>query len=161
MLAFEIILHPTDFSERSKCAFDLACSLARDHGARLVVLHVASPPIIAFGNGVPVHDQLVDNRLPLEKRLREIQPSDSGLQIEHRLERGAPAERIIRVAHETGCDLIVMGTHGRTGLGRMLMGSVAEEVLRKATCPVLTVKAMPAKVELAARPGVEMLGTGI
>ncbi len=161
MLFFDTILHPTDFSERSQCAFGLACSLARDHGARLVVLHVASPPMIAFGNGVPVHDQLEDNRVPLEKKLHEIQPSGSELRIEHRLERGDPAERILRVAHETGCDLIVMGTHGRSGLGRMLMGSIAEEVLRKATCPVLTIKAVPAKVELSARPGLETLGTGI
>ena len=57
-----------------------------------------------------------------------------------RVHEGDPATQIVRVAQETRCDLIVLGTHGRTGLGRLLMGSVAEQVLRKAPCPVLTVK---------------------
>jgi nucleotide-binding universal stress UspA family protein len=69
-----------------------------------------------------------------------VQPSDPAVKIEHRLAEGDPAREILRVARETGCDLIVMGTHGWTGLGRLLMGSVAEQVVRKATCPVLTVK---------------------
>jgi nucleotide-binding universal stress UspA family protein len=58
-----------------------------------------------------------------------------------RLEEGIPAEEIVRVAREVEADLIVMGTHGRSGLGRLLLGSVAEQVMRHATCPVLTLKA--------------------
>jgi nucleotide-binding universal stress UspA family protein len=60
--------------------------------------------------------------------------------IEYLLADGIPAEEIVKVASDRGCDLIVMGTHGRTGVGRLLLGSVAEEVMRKAPCPVLTLK---------------------
>jgi hypothetical protein len=67
------------------------------------------------------------------------------------MEKGDPAEEILRVAEETKCDLIMIGTHGRTGLGRLLMGSVAEQVVRKAHCPVLTVKA-PLQTELPTKP---------
>jgi nucleotide-binding universal stress UspA family protein len=62
------------------------------------------------------------------------------LPVERRLEEGDPVTQILGIAEEESCDLIVMGTQGRTGLGRILMGSVAEQVMRKATCPVLTVK---------------------
>ena len=64
--------------------------------------------------------------------------------LEHRLEEGDPATMILNVAQETGAGLIVMGTHGRTGLERLLMGSVAEQVMRKAPCPVLTMRGTPA-----------------
>jgi nucleotide-binding universal stress UspA family protein len=65
---------------------------------------------------------------------------DPEVQVERRLEQGDAATEIVRVAQETHCDLIVIGTHGRTGLSRVLMGSVAEKVLRQAPCPVLAVK---------------------
>ncbi|HZT83295.1 MAG TPA: universal stress protein [Gemmataceae bacterium] len=138
MLAFHTILCPTDFSERSASAFYLACSLARDHGARLVVLHVDRPP--------QTHGEVVARRdggyrEQLEEALRGVRPTDPRLSVEHRLEEGEPAETILRVSNELGCDLIVMGTHGRTGLRRVLMGSVAEQVVRRAACPVLTVNA--------------------
>ena len=74
------------------------------------------------------------------------------MNIERVLREGNPAEEIVRLAGERGCDLIVMGTHGRRRLGRLLMGSVAEQVLRRAPCPVLTVKGEPAEAALAARP---------
>jgi nucleotide-binding universal stress UspA family protein len=71
--------------------------------------------------------------------LGKIQSPDPKVHVEHRLAEGEPDETILRVARESNCDLIVMGTHGRTGLRRALMGSVAEQVVRLATCPVLTV----------------------
>jgi nucleotide-binding universal stress UspA family protein len=81
----------------------------------------------------------------LENRLFRIQVPGSTVPIEHRLEQGNPVAEILRVAKETACDIIVMGTHGRTGLAHLFMGSVAEKVVRKATCPVLVVKTlMPA-----------------
>jgi nucleotide-binding universal stress UspA family protein len=138
MLPIRTILHPTDFSEHSDPAFWLACSVARDYGARLVVLHVVPPPVF--------HGEVVARRQPdgyhtdLEKQLQEFRPREPGIPVERRVEDGDPAAAILRVAQEVPCDLIVMGTHGRTGLGRLLMGSVAEQVMRRAPCPVLTVK---------------------
>ena len=69
-----------------------------------------------------------------------MQAPDAQIVVEHRLEEGNPVAEILRVARETHCDLIVMGTHGRTGLAHLLMGSVAEQVVRKAGCHVLVVK---------------------
>jgi nucleotide-binding universal stress UspA family protein len=152
MLPIRTILHPTDFSKSAQYAFRLACSLARDHGARLIVLHVAGPEYADLYSGVPVVQQLEEHARELEEKLHRLKPRHFKLPVEHRLEKGIPADQILRVAQETNCDLIVMGTHGRTGLGRLLMGSVAEEVLRKSPCPVLTVKTpLPAKM-LADQP---------
>jgi nucleotide-binding universal stress UspA family protein len=140
MLAIRTVLHPTDFSERSELAFRLACSLARDYGARLLVLHVAEPPFAVAGEGVvmlPFEEDLE----PLRRQLQQLRPPDPKVQVEHRLVQGDAATEILRVAEETKCDVIVLGTHGRTGVARLLMGSVAEQVVRKARCPVVTVKA--------------------
>src|SRR5262249_17306485 len=139
MLPIRTILHPTDFSERSDYAFRLACSLARDHGAVIVVLHVVAPPVAVFGDGMAaalVEDQ---EREPKDQ-LAEVVSNDPAGTVSHRLAAGQPVEEILRAAKETQADLIVMGTHGWTGLDRWLMGSVAEHVVRRAECPVLTVK---------------------
>jgi nucleotide-binding universal stress UspA family protein len=138
MTTIRRILHPTDFSERSECAFRVACALARDYGAPLLVLHVCSPFVI-YGSSVAV--EVTPSHLDAcLARLRQMETHDPRVRIEHRLVEGDAGTEILRVARENGCDLIVMGTHGRTGLGRLLMGSVAEEVVRKAPCSVLTVK---------------------
>lgn len=131
MLPIRIVLHPTDFSTPSDYALRLACSLARDRDARLIVLHVVATSLAAEkrGFGEELQDELTRMEIP-----------DPQFRVERRLEEGEPVTEILRVAGETNCDLIVMGTHGRTGLGRLLMGSVAEQVVRKAPCPVLTVK---------------------
>jgi nucleotide-binding universal stress UspA family protein len=142
MLPIRTILYPTDFSARSECAFQMACSLARDTSARLIVLHVQERPMIIY-SGVamaPPPPPPEAERAALLKQLHQVRPPEPGVAVEHRLEQGDPATGIIQVSQEAACDLIVMGTHGRTGLGRLLMGSVAEAVLRKAPCPVLTVK---------------------
>ena len=139
MLAIQTILHPTDFSERSDFAFRLACALARDYGARLMILHVAEPPTAVAAEGVLMLPPTIDLE-PLRERLQQLRPEDPKILVEHCLVHGGAAEEILQVAQERKCDLIVMGTHGRTGLGRLLMGSVAEEIVRKASCPVLTVK---------------------
>jgi nucleotide-binding universal stress UspA family protein len=78
----------------------------------------------------------------LEDRLFKLQPPDRTIHVQRLLREGDPAQEILHTAEETKADLIVMGTHGRTGLRRLLMGSVAEVVLRKAPCPVLTVKSL-------------------
>jgi len=134
MLPIRTILLPTDFSERSEYAFRLACSLARDYDALLVVLSVVPLPAVMYG---PPPESYLDHLL---KELCRIKPSDPKTRVQHLLVEGDPAAAILRAARETNCDLIVMGTHGRTGLNRLLVGSAAEQVLRKAPCPVLTVK---------------------
>jgi nucleotide-binding universal stress UspA family protein len=79
-------------------------------------------------------------REAISEQLAGVRAADPTLPVEHRLEVGDPVAEILRVAQESKCDLIVMGTHGRTGLAHLLMGSVAEKVVRKAACPVLVVK---------------------
>ncbi len=138
MFAIHRILHPTDFSERSAHAFRLACALARDHGASVLVLHVKAPLVI-YGEGL-MAEPPPGYTEGLRAQLKSVQAHDPRVVLEHKLVEGEPAEEILRVAREAGCDLIVLGTHGRTGLRRLLMGSVAEVVVRKAECPVLTVK---------------------
>jgi nucleotide-binding universal stress UspA family protein len=140
MLPIRLILHPTDFSEYSDHAFKLACALARDHGARLLVLHVAFRPVLVAAEGVmPPEPQWY--QAEVEHKLKSYVSPDSAVQVDHRMSiEDDAAEEILRVAAKEKCDLIVMGTHGRTGLSRLLMGSVAEVVVRRAPCPVLTVK---------------------
>lgn len=139
MLPIRTVLHPTDFSDRSEYALQLAAALARDYHARLVILHIIPRTIVAFGEGViPPEPEVI--REEAQAQLDGLRVP-GGLPAERRLTEGDPAEVILRVARETPADLVVMGTHGRTGLGRVLMGSVAEQVVRKAPCPVLTVTA--------------------
>jgi nucleotide-binding universal stress UspA family protein/quercetin dioxygenase-like cupin family protein len=170
MPSIQTILHPTDFSDNSQCAFEMACALARDSHATLLVLHVAMPsasPLFAApppDPSRPIESQRSDMHLPWP------QPADPGIRVEHRLAEGEPAEEILRLAGAQTCDLIVIGSHGRTGLERLLTGSVAEEVLRKGVCPVMVIKnpfcpKPPARTEATANPGdpvdVRPLGTSL
>jgi len=135
MTSIRTILHPTDFSEQSGFAFRLACSLARDYHARLILLHTFTPAPLIYGEGfVPPDPQSIKE--DLRAQLEALPAEDSGIRVERRLEEGSPAPEILCVAQEANADLIVMGTHGRTGLSRLLMGSVAERVVRRALCPV-------------------------
>lgn len=139
MLSIRTILHPTDFSDCSRYAFDVACALARDYGARMVLLCVIEPSL-AFGDG-SVSIPLTFDFDTFKDLLNKVKPADSSIAVERELLSGDPAQEILQTVNAKHCDLIVMGTHGRSGLGRLLMGSVAERVVRHATCPVLTVKA--------------------
>lgn len=139
MLPIKTILHPTDFSKQSRNAFEVACALARDYGAKLIVTHVVAPPVIVFGEGV-IAPEMENTRPQLQKQLQQVLPRQGTIAIEHYLIDGDMAPEIVRMAKEHHCDVIVMGTHGRTGVGRMLLGSVAEQVVRRAPCPVLTIK---------------------
>lgn len=135
-----VILHPTDFSVDSEAALQVARSLARDHGARLIILHVATLDVFSDGTAAAEIDNGV-YREALDDLRRRISGPDLKHPVETLLSRGFAAEGIIESAKNVGCDLIVMGTHGRTGLTRLLMGSVAENVLPRADCPVLIFKA--------------------
>jgi len=151
MLNIKTILHPTDFSQRSQPALHMAVALARDYNARLVILYVLEPWMMAYGEGVavPPPENYLDE---VKAQLHQIRPTDERIVFEHRLIEGDPPAEILRTAAECRADLIVLGSHGRRGLARLLMGSVAEHVVRKATCPVLTVKA-PFVVEEVATVG--------
>ena len=137
MLSIHTILHPTDFSAQSEHAFQLACDLAADYDANLVIVHVVAAPIM-FGDGA-ILPPTYDCRDELQDKLLGLEVPDDRVGVVRRLEEGNPATEILQVAHVCQADLIVMGTHGRRGLTRLLMGSVAEEIVRQATCPVLTV----------------------
>jgi nucleotide-binding universal stress UspA family protein len=126
----------------------MATSLARDRGAVLVIVHVEEPPL-AYGGGELYYGIQEPDQAELKRMLHAVVPADPAVPCEHHLLIGSPASAIVHLAEREGVETIVMPTHGRTGLMRVLMGSVAEEVVRKAKCPVLTVKpaaARPAKV---------------
>jgi nucleotide-binding universal stress UspA family protein len=159
MLPIRTILYPagysehseyafTDYSEHSEYAFQAACELARNYGARLIVLHVLhtaeSPRPRGDGRQGGSCWSGNDRDSP-QKELYRLKSPDPAVRLEHRLREGSPAAEILRTADEDRCDLIVMGMHGRTGLDRVRMGSVVEEVLRRARCPVLAVRSPPAR----------------
>jgi nucleotide-binding universal stress UspA family protein len=139
MLPIRTILYPTDFSARADHALPLARALARDYGAKLIVAHV-NPPPIPMGELNMLTPDPAGEREARKNRLADYRVEDPAIAVEHVLLDGDAATEIAGLAGERGVDLIVMGTHGRTGLGRLLLGSVAEGVLRKAPCPVLTLK---------------------
>jgi nucleotide-binding universal stress UspA family protein len=141
------ILVPTDFSECARHAVPVAAELARLLGARVMCLHVVEPAVQPVG-WTPVAEPMPATELG--ERLEETAARDlpafskseefAGLEVEDLLAHGEPAAEIVRVAEERGAGLIVVSSHGRTGLGRILFGSTAESVVRHARCPVLVVK---------------------
>ncbi len=108
--------------------------------------------MVAYGGVMTPPPPPTDYRKAAGDELHRVVAPQPGVQVEHRLEEGDAASEILRVAREGKCDLVVLGTHGRTGLRRLLMGSVAEQVVRQAPCPVVTVKAPSA----AAEPGQDL-----
>jgi len=142
------ILVATDFSAMSEGSLDVATSLARASGAKLLIVHVEEPPL-AYG-GIEFDYRPETPREATLRTLKEVVPTDLSVPFEHRLIMGLPASAILDLAQQEMVDLIVLTTHGRTGLMRVVMGSVAEEVVRKAKCPVLTVN--PAAAVACASP---------
>ena len=133
------ILFATDFSPASEAALKYATALARDSGARLLIVHVEELPTPYAGGEMMLPQPEYPNP-EIRKMLEAVVPTDKNVPYEHHLLLGTAAEDIVRLATEEKADLIVIGTHGRTGLKRVLMGSVAEAVMRHAHCPVLTLK---------------------
>lgn len=137
MLPIHTILHPTDFSDPSVHALEMACGVARDYGAKLVVLHVAAQPVIIYGEGVlPTDPEQVAQKA--KEQLERVAIPHNGFQVERRFVEGDAVTEILREAQRLNADLIIMGTHGRSGLERLFLGSVASDVVRKAPCPVVT-----------------------
>ena len=136
------ILVPVDFSSGSEAALDLATSLARDSGATLLITYVQVPPL-STGGGEFMYIEPGPPTEEIRARLATILPKDPKISVEHRLLNGDPSDCIVKLAEDEKVDFIVMGTHGRRGLTRVLMGSVAELVVRWAKCPVITVKSPP------------------
>jgi nucleotide-binding universal stress UspA family protein len=136
MLPIQTILHPTDFSDTSEHAFHLACALARDYGARLIAVHVRSQPTLLFAEALPYAES---DFLEAEERLYSLQAGPE-VHLDYLLLDGEPSSTIVTAAQDHHADLIVMGMRGRRGIARLFMGSVAEQVLRRAECPVMTVK---------------------
>ena len=144
------ILLPTDFSECGNYALSYAASLARTFKASIICLNVIEPIVPTVGYSgmtepMPIADiaeQLEDSA---ERELPKLAECDecAGLNVEEMVAHGEAASEIVRVAKERAVDLIVIASHGRTGLGRILFGSTAEAVVRHAACPVLVVKPPP------------------
>jgi nucleotide-binding universal stress UspA family protein len=138
MSTIRTILHPTDFSPHSEAAFQVAYALAREQGARLIALHVAVPPVVMYDEKGALLPKTKDYREVAKETLATLLAP--GIKLEQRIEEGEVGVAILRTADEIKADFIVMGTQGRTGLDRLLIGSVASDVLRKASCPVVTVR---------------------
>lgn len=147
MITLHRILMATDFSDFSNEALDYAVYLSRGFGADLYLIHVFEPPFFSHTGVSPsvrpeVHEWIREVREAEQEQLNKLadQVRHLGTKVHAILKEGTPFLEILKTAGEIPADLIVLGTHGRTGLAHVLMGSVAERVVRKALCPVFTVK---------------------
>lgn len=141
------VLLPTDFSPHSEAALELATILARDTNAKLILLHVDPPVLPGGGTGAALaYEMLPPSTDELKQTLAEVKPSDPRVPCERQVISGTPAKAIEKFARDHDISMIVMGTHGRCGLTRVLMGSVAEAVVRRAPCPVVTVRSEAVEV---------------
>jgi len=145
MFSIDAILHPTDFSTDARQALAYAISMARRHQSTLHVLHVAddlaggTDRAQGAGHDAPDDAQPTPEEARLAELIQEAGAGDLAVKMVH--EQGAsPGPSIIEYAEEQSMDLVVMGTHGRRGVKRMLLGSVAEEVVHEADCSVMTVR---------------------
>jgi nucleotide-binding universal stress UspA family protein len=140
------ILHPSDFSSASRAAFRRALELARSSRAQLIIVHVIEPTMPMVGEGY-ISPQTYAGleasarayaRRGLDRLMKQARKA--GVRVTSRVLEGSPHERIVRAARGLRSDLIVMGTHGRAGLARLILGSVAGRVVAMAHCPVMTVR---------------------
>ena len=143
------IICPVDFSEGSDSALAYAAGLARKLGVELELVHVYQVPSLAMPDGAvlatPTFLANLTSRAQEELDRSRARVADDGLQVTTALLQGNPADTLVEHAARQGASMIVMGTHGRTGLARMLLGSVAERVVRTARVPVLTVRSPAAE----------------
>jgi nucleotide-binding universal stress UspA family protein len=147
MIAIKRLLVPIDFTDTGDRALDYAIELAAKVGADITVMHAYELPIYGFPDGAMIATAEVATRVSTaaQKALDNAVDTrkDRGVQLTALLRDGVPWEEIVNVANELQVDMIVIGTHGRRGLSRVLLGSVAENVIRTSTRPVLTIHAAP------------------
>jgi nucleotide-binding universal stress UspA family protein len=143
MSVFRKILVPTDFSPQAREAFRVAHDLARPTGARLVVFHVSRFPALVSDDERPLSGQAGGDAKDVRAEPRKVEAKVPAVRVEHEMVVAdrPDAKHILRIVEERGCDLIVMGTRVRTGGKHRLFGSVIEDVVRKARCPVIVVTA--------------------
>ena len=143
---FKNILAPTDFSPTARRAIEYARILAGQNDASLVLLHIVEDPFnaAAWTEGYTLSVDALRDRMVEDARaeLTQLVTSMSDCRVTSRVLVGDPRRTIVEFAAECHADLIVMGTHGRSGISHLLLGSVAERVVRLAPCPVLTVRAL-------------------
>lgn len=140
MIRLKHILTPTDFSDYSSVSTEYAVELAKKFNAQLHFLHVLEVHASAtptFGGGLAISSLIKESREHSETSLAELAGDTGAICVSA---EGQPFMEILRYANEKEIDLIVMGTHGRTGLDHVLLGSVAERIVRKSACPVLTIR---------------------
>ena len=156
------ILVPVDFSECSGAAFTYACELARKLDAKVTLLHVWDVPFLWSSVGdtmvtVPTEEPMTVAQLVKKRATEEIarflnDNAPRGVDVTARLEMGDPARVVCDYAQKSSHDLVVMGTHGRTGLSRVLAGSVAENIVRHCAVPVLTVRTPDTAASVSTAP---------
>jgi nucleotide-binding universal stress UspA family protein len=160
MDAIRRILVPTDFSAHADEAFRVACCLAGAVGAEVVLFHIARPPAVVTESGKLLAHPGQANAEDLWERFHAMQPSEPPVRVKREVivADHPQAGHVVQVLDKLGCDLIVMGTHGRSWLKHRLFGSVTEEVVRLARCPVMVVKA-PAVIAKAPEESVQLTST--
>jgi nucleotide-binding universal stress UspA family protein len=155
MKNFKRILAPTDFSPYSDEGIKYASYLAGKFGAEVIVFHVLTDKEMEEKEALPPPSGYVDEiyketeREVFERYKKAAVNGKNGSKIQPAVSSGVPFVEIIRKARDENCDLIVMATHGRTGLSHVLVGSVAEKVVRMADCPVLTIRPEDFQVEVS------------
>lgn len=159
---FQTIVHPTDFDGPSREAFRVARSLAQALGARVVVFHIVPHPAIVTQDGRVIRNPHDAEPIDLWAEYRTLQADTPKAPVEYAVVVGDPSQgrRLLeeKIREQGEGTLVVMGTHGRRGISRLLWGSKAEEVVRECPCPVLVVKA-PSRQELAPVPAVEAVAS--
>lgn len=135
MIRVKRIVYPTDFSSYSNQAYFHAIGLATTYGAELNIVHVYTP-----GHESVPGLSIAEERDYWQRQLVQVRPSDTTIPVNHAFLEGDPASEIIAYAADISADVIVIGTHGRSGVDRLVMGSVAERVMRNSPCSVLVVK---------------------
>jgi nucleotide-binding universal stress UspA family protein len=147
MVGVRKILVATDFSVHGHAAVEMACDMARRYQVPLEILHVVQIPNLQLPDGFipasPTRVAEIFEWVSVELEAERHHAERSGVRTATRTEEGDPASEIVRRASEGDFDLVVIGTHGRTGIRRALLGSIAERVVRLAPCPVLTTRIHP------------------
>ena len=145
MKPFDRILTAIDFSENSDYAFDYALTLAKQFSAELTIMHVINEPVDLRGFYVPhisfeqLEKEIEEGAVKMMDKFCQARLGDFNA-YKTAIVTGIPYEEVIKKAEEIGASLIVLGTHGRTGLDHLIFGSTAERVVRSASCPVLTIR---------------------